>query len=69
MARIECEVRHTVSPKDSGLMVAGVEVTCNECGHCERSFGETELSVRRCLALLRENCPEGDDNYYVTDED
>lgn len=69
MTRIECETKAVELEGDHGQPVPGVEGTCGECGHSESSFGESERSVRRCLALLRENCPQGEDNYYVTDED
>jgi len=29
---------------------------------------DEERSVRRCLALLREDCPQEEKNYYVTDD-
>ena len=44
--------------------VASVEVTCDQCGHYEQSFGTDERSLRRCAFLLRENCPRGERNYY-----
>jgi hypothetical protein len=49
--------------------VEGVEVTCDRCGHCEESFGTDEASLRRCAALLRENCPQGESNFYVVSLD
>jgi hypothetical protein len=58
--RIPCEVRSTDVEG-----VPGVEVTCTDCGNVTTSKGETDRSVRRCLALMREECPEGEDNYYV----
>lgn len=61
---IECEVEDaTVEGCD------GVVVTCGECGHAEESRGTGGGSVRRCLALLRENCPEGAKAFYVPDEE
>ena len=72
MARIECEVDYTELENDQGRMVDGVVVTCGECGHATESFGTGENSVKRCLALLGEECPEsslGERNFYVTEED
>ena len=65
MARVECEVEYVQigrSRRD------GVRVTCTECGHSEESFGTGAGSVRRCIMLLKENCPEGGGNFYVADE-
>ena len=67
MAKIACEVERTEISKD-GRTGKGVVVTCGECGHCEESFGQEEKSVKRCLALLRENCPEGAENNFYVDE-
>lgn len=66
MARVPCEVEYTELEGDYG-MVAGVVVTCTKCGEEAESFGQTDASVRRCFALLHEQCNE--DNYYVAEED
>jgi hypothetical protein len=49
-------------------MQACVKVTCGECGHVEMSFGTSDKSIRRCLVLLKENCPLGKRNYYTVEE-
>ena len=67
--RVECEVEETEDLNEEGRPVPCVTVTCGECGHATTSFGTSERSVKRCLALLREECPEGEENYYVTDGD
>ena len=48
----------------------GYEVmeTCAICRRCDletTSYGDSEASVRRCLVLLREECPKGEANFYV----
>jgi hypothetical protein len=48
--------------------VEGVEVTCDKCGHSEESGGTHEGSLNRCAYLLRENCPNGEKNFYVITE-
>jgi len=65
MARIECVVDYVDLTNDRGHDIPGVIVTCKRCTHEEESFGEGDNSVRRCLALLRENCPMGENNFYV----
>lgn len=66
MARIECEIEAVeIENEDTGRTQDGVEATCGECGHTTQSFGDGEGSVRRCLALMREQCPRGENNFYV----
>jgi hypothetical protein len=52
---------------DSGIEVDGVEATCLNCDHKTQSFGTGEKSRKRCLVLMREECPEGEENYYKDD--
>jgi hypothetical protein len=66
--RVECEVEEVVLEGDVGD-VDGVQATCLRCGHVTESFGTGEASVRRCLALMREECPEGERNFYVEEGD
>lgn len=47
--------------------VQGVVATCTRCGHSTESFGTGEPSVRRCLALLRRECPNRERHYYFDD--
>jgi hypothetical protein len=49
--------------------VEGVVATCNRCDHQTESFGTGDASIRRCLVLLREECPRGERNYYVDEDD
>ena len=66
--KVECEVSATEVEIDDRTL-DGVEVECGRCGHIEEAAGTTERSVKRCLAMLRENCPNGESNFYVADED
>lgn len=43
------------------------QAECLTCSHVTESFGTSERSVRRCLVLLREECPLGESNYYGTE--
>ena len=48
----------------------GVKVTCSRCDHETEAAGTSERSIRYCFARLREECPNGEDNYYYdSDED
>jgi hypothetical protein len=66
--RVECDVSYEDLESDDGLRtIPGVVVTCTECDHAEEAYGTTDRSIRRCLVLMRENCPEGEENFYVAD--
>lgn len=67
--RVECEVAVTELETETGRWIDGVVVECLRCGHETESFGTTESSVKRCLVLLREECPEGEENFYVRDDE
>jgi hypothetical protein len=47
--------------------IEGVCVTCSRCGHETESYGTSDSSVRRCMVLLREECPMGESNFYAAD--
>jgi hypothetical protein len=66
--RVECEVGEVELTNDNGIEVAGVCATCSRCDHETESFGTGEASVRRCLVLLREECPKGEHNFYMEAE-
>jgi len=67
MKRIECEIEEVQLENDEGRMVPGLQATCTCCGAMTESFGTELPSARRCLALMREECPEGDDSYYYAE--
>jgi hypothetical protein len=48
--------------------VPSVCARCSRCGHETESYGTGTGSVKRCLVLLREECPEDENNFYVADE-
>jgi hypothetical protein len=62
--RIPCSVDYVELEGDYGP-VDSVEVTCSRCGHTTESYGDGADSIRRCLALLKEECPKGESNWYV----
>lgn len=69
MPRVACEIGETWMENDEGRDVLATVATCTECGHETCSFGTTDRSVKRCLVLMREECPAGCDNFYVADDD
>lgn len=66
---VQCDIEFTELTSDSGREVEGVVATCSRCGHTTESFGTEGPSIRRCLVLMREECPEGENNWYTADED
>jgi hypothetical protein len=61
--RVECEIEQITQDDQPAI-----QATCTQCEHSTVSFGTTERSVKRCLALMREQCPEGEENFYVEEE-
>lgn len=45
----------------------GVKAVCLRCFHETQSYGQEARGVRRCLALMREECPCDERNFYVSD--
>lgn len=69
LERVKCKVEEIEIEGDDGRKVPSVRVTCGECGHSTESYGRKENSIKRCLCLLREQCPEGKENFYVSEDD
>jgi hypothetical protein len=65
--KVECEVAEIALDGDYGE-VESVMATCSRCRHSTESFGTSDASRRRCLVLLREECPRAETNFYVERE-
>ena len=63
--KVEVEIVEIELENDNGIPIDSVEATCSRCDHTTESYGTGDASRRRCLALLREECPEGESNFYV----
>jgi hypothetical protein len=61
---VKCRIDETELEGDHGL-VWGIEATCLACGHVTESYGTSKGSVRRCLALMREECPREPARFYI----
>jgi hypothetical protein len=64
MSRRNCTVTEiTINGKP------GIRAECSYCDHMTESLGVGEASRKRCLAIMREECPEdeGDSNFYIDD--
>jgi nitrite reductase/ring-hydroxylating ferredoxin subunit len=65
--KVKCTVSEVTLTNSSGIEVDSVEATCEHCGHVTRSYGTGEASRKRCLVLMREECPLHEENYYIDD--
>lgn len=63
-SRVPCTKEYEQRTNEEGLLVDGVTVRCNRCGDSQFSFGTSERSAKRCLALLNEECSKQQDNFY-----
>jgi hypothetical protein len=62
--RVACDIGYVDLDGDY-TTVEGVRATCSRCGYETESFGTSDASIRRCLAVMREECPNGERNYYL----
>lgn len=69
MAKVEVEIEEVILEDDDNREVEGILATCTKCDHEAEVFGTTDASVRRACALLREECPMGEENFYDADTD
>jgi len=67
--KVECEIEEDDVENEGGRLIDGVVATCSRCGHTTESCGTSDASVRRCLVLMREECPQGENNFYVVEDD
>lgn len=61
--RVKCEVEE-IELEGDYAPVAGLCVTCSRCNHQVEVFGTSDRSIRRALVMLRDECPEGENNFY-----
>lgn len=50
---------------DNEHKIKGVIVKCTRCGHEVEVFGTGSNSIKRGCAMLREQCPKKEINFYV----
>lgn len=68
MARKHVHISETPLYSDNlDREIDGISAACSDCGHSTESLGTSSASIRRCLALMRESCPRGENNYYTTE--
>lgn len=65
MSQIECEVHFFDKENEHGKTTPAVRITCGKCLHEVEVFGQGPDSIKRGLATMREECPQGKKNWYV----
>jgi hypothetical protein len=63
--KVKCKVVKDTSQGGQPQLTA----ECLRCGHETTSFGVRDASKKRCLALLRDECPNQEENFYVDEDD
>lgn len=63
--KVETHIAEIETENDQGRSVPAVRVTCSRCDHSTVSYGIGDSSIKRCRALLREECPEDEENFYI----
>jgi hypothetical protein len=64
--QITCEIEEIELDGDFGS-IPSVQATCSRCDHTTESYGTGGASIRRCLVVMREECPRGQENFYVAE--
>lgn len=66
--KITANISETEAENDNGRLVPVTIAECSRCHHETTSYGTTSASLRRCLVMLREECPRSERNFYVEAE-
>jgi hypothetical protein len=67
--KVTAEINEIELDGDYDDTITSVEAKCSRCGHCTESYGTEEASIKRCLVLLREECPNGENNFYMSNQE
>lgn len=65
MAKVKCFISFDTEDNDAGYQGVCTFAVCDKCGHETMSYGDHDGSVKRCLALMREECPQKESNFYI----
>jgi anti-sigma factor RsiW len=67
--QVTCSIEETELENDEGREISSVCATCSRCDHETTAYGTSDRSVKRALVMMREECPNGEDNFYVSGDD
>jgi ribosomal protein S27AE len=62
--KVKADIEYAEVESDSGRPIDGLRVACSRCGHSVEVMGETISSARLGAIMLRDECPNGENNYY-----
>lgn len=65
--RVLCSIEETELEGDHGPIDSVIAI-CSRCDHETESYGTSEASIRRCLVLMRKECPNDECNFYVSED-
>lgn len=65
--RVEVEIYEDEVESDTGRDIPGLRLTCGRCGYEVAVWGTSDRSAKRGAAMLAEECPQGEKNYYDVD--
>ncbi len=66
MKKIPCKIEYGEDYNDYDTTTPTTTAVCGRCGHRITSWGNGDASIRRCLVLLKNECPNQENNFYVT---
>jgi hypothetical protein len=66
--KIYANIHEVTLTNDSGFEVEGVKATCSLCNYSTESYGSSYASRKRCLVLLRLQCPRRETHFYIANE-
>lgn len=64
MAKVSVDVHESDVENEDGRTVEGLILICDKCGHQVEAYGTSAASARRGAFKLREECPQGENNFY-----
>lgn len=67
--RVVCEIKHIESECSAGFDIPAVKAICAKCNHSTESFGNQINSIKRCLVMLRDECPNQEGNFYAMENE
>lgn len=69
MKPVPCRIEEETRENEDNKKIKGICATCTLCDHKTFSFGTSENSIKRCLAEMRKECPEGEEHFYIDEAD
>jgi hypothetical protein len=67
--KVQIETDEFYMTNDYGNDVPSLRVICSRCGYSVEVFGVGDLSVGKGALMLREECPEEENNYYILSDE